>query len=328
VITADLAAALGVGAGPAPVWRKPPPHLGAGPGRYATALPFALAARTGQAPETIAAQLAGQLSAVPWIATAQASGGHLSVAVTPARLAGLPARIIAAAAAIPAPRLPDLSAEPGWEQAWRSHQAALSSWLGDVAARAVPYFISKINLPPSSAGTPGESPVAVAVARFGVDAVRFALASTAAPDPAVIKRQLERPLDVANPFVLGRHAHADAASTVRWGGELGVARRPASKLAELQPAELALIDLLSWLPERLAAAHRTRRPADLAAYLAELAGAWLDCAERCPALSFRGSRAPAADDDLVSQRLELAEAAGLTLAAGLSLLGVAAPARI
>ena len=59
------------------------------------------------------------------------------------------------------------------------------------------------------------------------------------------------------------------------------------------PPELVLVDMMSWLPERVAAAARRRRPAELAAYLENLAGMWLDCADSCPALPFRGRGAPA-----------------------------------
>jgi arginyl-tRNA synthetase len=95
------------------------------------------------------------------------------------------------------------------------------------------------------------------------------------------------------------------------------------------PPELVLIDAMSWLPERVAAAARHARPAEVAAYLEHVAGAWLDCNERCPALPFHGSAAPADQDRiLVAARLGLAAAARVILAAGLGLLGMSAPARM
>ncbi len=86
---------------------------------------------------------------------------------------------------------------------------------------------------------------------------------------------------------------------------------------------------MSWLPERVAAAARRRRPAELAAYLEHLAGAWLDCNQACPALPFRGAAAPAVGARTqAAARLGLADAARAALAGGLALLGVSAPDRI
>jgi arginyl-tRNA synthetase len=208
--------------------------------------------------------------------------------------------------------------------------------------------------------------VAAAISYHGADAVRFALAATTgqatatAAQPktqpntqtetqpktlpetrtvASIQRMLALPLDLSNPFVLLRHAHADAASTLRWAAELGLqppprplpteAQAPAWPRPSLQPAEISLVSAMSWLPERVAAAYRRRRPAELTSYLILLAGAWLDCAETCPALPFRGGAAPAGLQGAeTAVRLELAEAARTALAAGLRVLGLQAPARI
>jgi arginyl-tRNA synthetase len=193
--------------------------------------------------------------------------------------------------------------------------------------------------------------VPAAVAQHGADAVRYALARTSAPRPSVIQRQLDLPLDLANPFVMVRYAHADAASTLRWAAGLGLApgrqagqdsagsaaslplgRRAGQESASgpaLLPPELALADAMSWLPERVAAAARRARPAEVAACLEHVAGAWLDCAERCPALPFRGASAPADPQGTqAAARLDLAEAARVVLEAGLDLLGISAPERM
>ncbi len=120
---------------------------------------------------------------------------------------------------------------------------------------------------------------------------------------------------------------------MRWAADLGIA--PAgtgpspSPAAEPHPAELALLDVLSWLPERVAAAARGRRPAELAAFLKVVAAAWLDCREACPALPFGGRAAPAdPGGPQTAARLEFAAATSITLAAGLALLGLTAPARM
>ena len=75
-------------------WRPAPAEAGGGPGTYATSLPLALARLTGRAAEPVAESLAAGLAAVPWISGARVTGGgYLTVTVTAAHLAGLPAAI-------------------------------------------------------------------------------------------------------------------------------------------------------------------------------------------------------------------------------------------
>ncbi|HUJ04524.1 MAG TPA: DALR anticodon-binding domain-containing protein [Streptosporangiaceae bacterium] len=327
-------------------WRPAPARAGGGPGCYATSLPFALAAATKGDPATLGARLADGLRQVPWIDAARVTGGgYVTVRVSAHHLAGLPARIIAAgpdaAAAssalagtvVTAPGPPDLSAARTWAQAWRDQRAALVGRLAREAGAEVLALDSQRTSPSDSPGPAGQGPVAAAVTWHGADAVRWALAAAAAGRGSAIERRLDAPLDLANPFVLVRYAHADASSTIRWAADLGIARAgrgaSPSPLAEPQPAELALLDALSWLPERVAAAARRGRPAELAAFLEVVASAWLDCREACPALSFGGQAAPAdPGGPQAAARLDLAAAAGITLAAGMALLGLAAPARM
>jgi arginyl-tRNA synthetase len=84
------------------------------------------------------------------------------------------------------------------------------------------------------------------------------------------------------------------------------------------PADLALLDALSWLPERVAIAARRGRPDEFARYLEELSRATI------AASRFIG---PANDERLALAR-DLATAARTALAAGLGLLGVTAPDRL
>ena len=205
----------------------------------------------------------------------------------------------------------------------------------------------------------GPGPVAGAVAGHGTDAVRYALAGSPAPLARLIEGRLSRRRDLDDPFTLVRYAHADAASTGRWALDLGIAAAgtPAGRVSAsparaggaavpalaggavagparvsarlLSPPELDLLEVISWLPERAAAAARRRDPAVLATHLERLAAAWLSCREECPALPFGGRRAPdpARRPGLVSARLTLAAAAQAALCAGLGVLAVAAPDR-
>jgi arginyl-tRNA synthetase len=281
------------------------------------------------------------------------------VTVSPRHLAGLPARILAAGQAVArsdalagtrltAPVMPDLVTQPGWGSAWRSVHAALVGRFCETAGAEVMFSDSQQSPGAASAIGGRSRPVRDAVTFYGVDAVRYALASTASPSVRAIERQLLVRLDLDSPFVAVRYAHADAASALRWAADLGGPRYPSAGPAPdpavggtvpptrerppvLTPAapELRLLHALSWLPERVASAARRRRPAELTAYLESVAAAWLECREDCPALPLRGRGAPdRADGPLARTRLELADATRASLAAGLALLGVSAPTRL
>jgi len=343
-LTAELARLLDSLALPAKA-AAPTPHgtwrPAEGPGSYATSLPFALATLTNQPPDTIAARLADQLADLPWISTARATAGYLTVTVTRAHLAALPARIVAAGPAcasshalagrrLTAPHPPDLATAPDWPPAWRAQRDALVGAFGNAAGADVQFIHSENSGPASRPAAARQSPPRVATSYYGADAVRYALARATKPTPSFIESQLRRPLDLSNPFFVVRYAHARAASILRWAQDLGAAPgRPAGSQPEVQPAELDLIDAMSWLPERVAAAQRTRRSAELTAHLEIVAQAWLVCCERHPALPFGGRAAPSDPSDrTATARLELAEAAMTILGAGLGLLNVAAPAKM
>jgi len=332
------------GMSPAGTWRPVPVQAGGGPGSYATSLAFRLARQHGRDPASLAEPLATRLRTVPWISEARVTGrGYLTVTVTTAHLVGLAGRIVSAGPAaassdslaglqLSKPGIPDPAAAVGWDEAWRSHREGLIGCLARTAGATVNFLPQKRKSRPASPIPADPSPVAAAVAYHGADAVRYALARTATGGAQVIERQLSLALDLGNPFVAVRFAHADAASSLRWAAQLGLAAgQPGGPSAEhaatTEPAELRLLDLLSWLPERVAAAARRRRPAEMPAYLEILAEAWLNCRESCPALPFCGNKAPA-DPAAVTARLLLADATRAALAAGLGLLGVAAPARI
>jgi arginyl-tRNA synthetase len=139
----------------------------------------------------------------------------------------------------------------------------------------------------------------------------------------------------ANPAYAVRYAHARAASGVRWAlasgegdpsyptrGDTGRRDREAESAPRLpaDPGELALLDALSWLPERVAVAARRGRPDEFARYLEELARITVDVLSSAS----RRGRAAAPGSD----RLTLATAARTGLAAGLGLLEVSAPDRL
>jgi arginyl-tRNA synthetase len=168
---------------------------------------------------------------------------------------------------------------------------------------------------------PGPGPVAAAISYAGYDAVRFALARMPpdgpSPEAAVIARYT-----LTNPAYAVRYAHAAAAAVLRWAATLG--RQPAEP-GDFQPRllarpeELALLDALSWLPERVAMAARRGRPDDFAGYTEELAARTVDTMST-PGFTHISS--------INSERLWLATAARTGLAASLGLLGISAPERL
>ena len=335
MIPGDIAAALGVSA--SGTWRPAPPGAGGAPGTYATSLPFRLASAKGRKPGEVAAGLADTLRRVAWISAASVTGGgYLTVTVTPAALAALAVRIPAAGAAcaasdalrgteLAAPATADPASAADWDEARQMVAAAVTGRLAAAAGANV-----KIQNGPERTCRPGLSAPAAAVAFAGPDAVRYALARTPPGRPGTIDALARVRNDLGNPFFAVRYAHAHAASVPRWAADLGIDRgapgafRP-DRLGD--PRELELLAALSWMPERVAAAARRRRPDAFTRYLEGLAGAWLDCWESCPALPFGGRSAPR-DGPGAAARLWLAAAAATALATGTRMLGVAAPERL
>jgi arginyl-tRNA synthetase len=200
--------------------------------------------------------------------------------------------------------------------------------------------------------------VAAAVAFAGRDAVTFTLARAIPGKPVRVDPEIIARHVLSNPAYAVRYAHARAASGVRWAAAssaadtIGSGEAPQSLLAD--PPELlvpaagadilavcaigpsrqdiggyggsprrgvaALLDALSWLPERVAAAARRGRPDEFARYLEDLASVTVDVLSSA---SHPGSAAAPGSD-----RLTLAMAARTGLAAGLGLLEVTAPERL
>jgi len=301
---------------------------GPAPGSYASSLPFRLAG-PGQDPRAAAAVLAARLRDTPWIAAAEVTGaGYVTVTVTHATLARLAVRIANAGPActdsdalrsrtapVPPPAARPGAGAPGWPQARAALAAQLTVRLA-AAAGATLFDPERTGFP--APAPPSRGPVAEAIGYAGPDAVRFALVRMPPggepPEAAVVARHV-----LANPAYAVRYAHAAAAAVLRWAAELGT--RPAGFTPRLlaEPGELALLDALSWLPERVASSARRGRPDEFAGYLAELAARTIDTMSTT---SF--TKIP----DISSERLWLADAARTGLAAGLGLLGIGAPNRL
>jgi arginyl-tRNA synthetase len=353
VITGDLDAELAAAARtlvpgrpgaavphPGQTWRPAPDG---NPASYATSWPFDLARATGRRPDELAAALARSLAAVDWLIAARPAGGFLTITVSGRALAANARRIAAAgpacarsellrgSIATPAP-WPDPAEARTWRQAWEDHAAAMTGRLAESAGAVVTSVTERERgTRAESPGPPDPSPVRAATEYHGADAVRYRLARTLPGRVGQLGAEGRRHY---GEYGAVRLAHAEAASVLRWAGELGIARPDpgdplADRLADLLAAgpERELLGLLSWLPVRVAAAARRRRPGELPHFLERVAAAWTECRLTCPALPFGGSAAPAGPD-LAAARLLLASAAVAALAAGLSLTGVEATDRI
>ena len=297
----------------------------ADPGLRPTGIPGQYASSVALGRPRAAEALTTTLAAEPWIEKSEITGpGYLTITVTPEALAALPGRIADAGLAcatsealrgvtVPAPPAGDPLDAASWEEARRALAAQLTARL---AAAAGAMVAGALHPERTRGASRDATKPAAAVAFAGADAVQFALAR-AVPgrpvriDPAVLARHVQD-----NPAYAVRYAHARAASGVRWAATSNVAEA-APPRSPADPGELALLDALSWLPERVAVAARRARPDEFARYLEDLASVCIKVLA-----SPAGARAPGSD------KLALATAARTGLAAGLGLLGIGAPDRL
>ncbi len=335
MIPGDIGAELGLRA--SGTWRPAPRGAGGGPGTYATSLAFQLADASGRTPGEEAAGLAARLHDADWIsAVSVTGGGYLTVTVTPAALASLAVRVPAAGAAcaasdalhdtvLSAPDQDGLASAATWRQARQDVAAVITGRLARAAGAKVKSLEVPVRISPAT-----RTAASAAVAFAGADAVRYALARTAPGRAGGIDALRCARNDAGNPFFAVRHAHAHAASVARWAADLGLSRGAPEAFragALAGPGELELLSIISWLPERAAAAARRRRPDAFLRYLEDLAAAWASCWERCPALPFGGRSAPR-EAAGTGARLWLAAAAQTALGTALRLAGMVPPARL
>ncbi|MDT9689848.1 DALR anticodon-binding domain-containing protein [Streptomyces sp. P9(2023)] len=151
---------------------------------------------------------------------------------------------------------------------------------------------------------------------LGLDAARWGLLASAAHDQARVGHELLRQHD-DNPLFRVRYAHSRTHALTRNAAQTGF-RGDASEPVENPDLLRALGDH----PAVLAAAARHRAPDRVARHLEVVADALLDFQHTVLPL---GDEKPSAAH---RSRLALAEAAGVVLAGGLTLLGIRAPHEI
>ncbi|WP_137993336.1 ArgS-related anticodon-binding protein NrtL [Streptomyces vilmorinianum] len=190
------------------------------------------------------------------------------------------------------------AADPAWAQLGVrvEAQGARDRVPADITPLPVPYTASEL------------------LRRLGRDAARWGLLSAAAHDRAKLGDELLRQSE-GNPLFRVQYAHSRTRALVRNARQMGFDSRPGHHIEDAEALTRALGDH----PAVLASAARLRAPDRVARHLEATADALLDFQHTVLPL---GDEKPSAAH---RSRLALAEAAGVVLAGGLSLLGISAP---
>ncbi len=163
------------------------------------------------------------------------------------------------------------------------------------------------------------------VDEVGPDACRFFFLSRSADS------QMEFDLDLAkrqsndNPVYYVQYAHARIAGILRTAQEKGVGPEGGDVQLLRHPAELALIRKMLTLPELIETVARTLEPHHLPHYAGDLATAFHAFYTECQVVSSERTPVP---ESLSRARLRLTDAARITLASVLHLMGMDAPERM
>ena len=261
--------------------------------------------------------LAGQ--AVPGAAPGDPLAAPTWEEARAALAARLTVRLAAAAGAT-------VAAYPDAERSRAARRPGTDAGAGESTARSG-YPQSRLRRGARAGGSGEPAAIARAVGYAGRDAVLFSLARAIPGKPLRVDQEIIARHVPGNPAYAVRYAHARAASGVRWavisrGDGPPYPPREATALPDspADPGELAFLDALSWLPERVATAARRGRPDVFARYLEDLASATVAVLSTA---SHPGKGASPGSD-----RLTLALAARTGLAAGLGLLEISAPDRL
>jgi arginyl-tRNA synthetase len=164
------------------------------------------------------------------------------------------------------------------------------------------------------------------VEEVGVDAARYTLARYPVDTPLVVDLEEIARKANDNPVFYVQYAHARIASVLRNAQDVGVDWRNSEFSPELLDSEQEneLLGVVEKFPAVITAAAELREPHRVARYLEELATAYHRFYDACRVL-------PRSDEELSGvhiARLWVCAATAQTLANGLDLLGVSAPAKM
>jgi len=155
------------------------------------------------------------------------------------------------------------------------------------------------------------------VDEVGVDACRFFFASRTADSQMDFDLELAKKQSADNPVYYVQYAHARIVSILRLAQEKGIDSGGGDVSLLTSEPELTLIRKMLLLPEVVEMVAQTLEPHHLAYYALDLATAFHSFYKQCRVVSD--------DETLTKARLKLVEAAKITLAKTLHLMGMTAP---
>jgi arginyl-tRNA synthetase len=155
------------------------------------------------------------------------------------------------------------------------------------------------------------------VDEVGVDACRFFFASRTADSQMDFDLELAKKQSADNPVYYVQYAHARIASILRLAEEKSISYADGDISLLTTEPELSLIRRMLLLPEMVEMVAQTLEPHHLAYYATDLATVFHSFYKQCRVVS---------DDEVLTKaRLKLVEAAKITLAKTLHLMGMTAP---
>jgi len=155
------------------------------------------------------------------------------------------------------------------------------------------------------------------VDEVGVDACRFFFLSRSADSQMEFDLELAKQQSADNPVYYVQYAHARISSILRLAAERGIDRSGGDVSLLTGEPELELIRKMLQLPEVVELVSQTLEPHHLPYYAQDLATVFHNFYEKCRVVSD--------DAALTMARLKLVEAARVTLARTLGLMGMKAP---
>ncbi|MBI4299837.1 MAG: arginine--tRNA ligase [Chloroflexi bacterium] len=151
----------------------------------------------------------------------------------------------------------------------------------------------------------------------GADACRFFFLSRSADSHMDFDLELAKKQSAENPVFYVQYAHARIASILRLAQDRGINYSGGDVSLLREPAEMALIRKMLYLPELVETAARALEPHHLPHYAVDLATAFHQFYEQCRVISD--------DQPMTAARLKLVAAAKTALANTLCLMGMSAP---
>jgi arginyl-tRNA synthetase len=155
------------------------------------------------------------------------------------------------------------------------------------------------------------------VDEVGVDACRFFFLSRSADSQMEFDLELAKRQSADNPVYYVQYAHARISSILRLAAERGIGYNGGDVSLLTTEPELTLIRKMLQLPEVVELVSQTLEPHHLPYYAQDLATIFHNFYEKCRVVSD--------DEGLTKARLKLVEAARITLARTLCLMGMSAP---